>query len=49
LSGVISNKEVIDQLRGIHVALQERDARRAGQPLEAHVQSFIDDSKMQLL
>jgi DNA-binding GntR family transcriptional regulator len=49
LSEIIPSKEVIDQLRGIHLALQERDARTAGQLLEAHVQYFIDRIKMQLL
>ncbi len=49
LGQVIPNKEVIDQLRGIQLALQERDARRAGKLVEAHVQYFIDRIKMQLL
>jgi DNA-binding GntR family transcriptional regulator len=49
LSEIIPNKEVIDQLRGIHSALQERDAGRARQLMEAHVQYFIDRIKMQLL
>jgi len=49
LSGVISNKEVIDQLRGIQLALDERDTRRVGHLMEAHVQYFIDRIKMQLL
>jgi DNA-binding GntR family transcriptional regulator len=49
LSEIIPNREVIDQLRGIHSALQERDAGRARQLQEAHVQYFIDRIKMQLL
>jgi DNA-binding GntR family transcriptional regulator len=49
LSGVIPNKEVIDQLRGIHSALQDRDGGRVRQLMEAHVQYFIDRIKMQLL
>jgi len=49
LSGVIPNKEIIDQLRGIHSALHDRDAKTAGQLMETHVQYFIDRIKMQLL
>jgi DNA-binding GntR family transcriptional regulator len=49
LSEVIPSQEVIDQLRGIQLALQERDGKKAGQLLEAHVQYFIDRIKMQLL
>ncbi len=49
LGQVIPNKEVIDQLRGIQLALQERDAGRAGKLMEAHVQYFIDRIRMQLL
>ncbi len=49
LSEVIPSREVIDQLRGIHTALHEKDAGRARQLLEAHVQYFIDRIKMQLL
>jgi DNA-binding GntR family transcriptional regulator len=49
LSGVIPNKDVIDQLHGIQSALQDRDAKGARQLMEAHVQYFIDRIKMQLL
>jgi GntR family transcriptional regulator, rspAB operon transcriptional repressor len=49
LSEIIPNQEVIGQLRAVHQALQGRDARTAGQLMEAHVQYFIDRIKMQLL
>jgi GntR family transcriptional regulator, rspAB operon transcriptional repressor len=49
LSEIIPNQEVIGQLRSVHQALQTRDAKRAGQLMEDHVQYFIDRIKMQLL
>ncbi len=49
LSEVIPSREVIDQLRGIQSALHEKDGKKAGQLMEAHVQYFIDRIKMQLL
>ena len=49
LSEIVPNQEVIGQLREVHQALQTRDAKRAGQLMEAHVQYFIDRIKMQLL
>ena len=49
LSEIIPTEEVLEQLRGIHQALQEREVKRTGQLMEAHVQYFIERIKMQLL
>lgn len=49
LSEVIPIPEVMDQLREVHAALRKRDADRAAQVMEYHVQYFIDKIKLQLL
>jgi DNA-binding GntR family transcriptional regulator len=49
LSEIIPISEVIAQLREIYGALKKRDAEKAGQLMESHVQYFIDKIKVQLL
>ena len=49
LGSSISVHDVIDQLQGIYHCLKERNAVRASQLSEAHVQHFIDKLRDQLL
>ncbi len=49
LTESISTPEVIDQLREIYLALDQRDSDKARSLLEEHVRYFIDQIKMQLL
>ena len=49
LSGVIPVPEIIQQLKEIYAALEQRNPQRAGQLMEAHVRYFIDHIKSQLL
>jgi DNA-binding GntR family transcriptional regulator len=49
LSEIIPVREIADQLREVYGALKDRDAKKAGQLMENHVQFFIDKIKNQLL
>lgn len=42
LSQIVPPEEVINQLRGVWIALGNRDARKAGELMRKHVQYFID-------
>jgi DNA-binding GntR family transcriptional regulator len=49
LSEVVPNEEIVEQLRGVYLALKERDSNTAREIMEEHVQYFIDRIRMQLL
>lgn len=49
LSEIIPVREIAGQLREVYGALKDRNAEKAGQLMEDHVQYFIDKIKNQLL
>ncbi|MBW2149250.1 MAG: GntR family transcriptional regulator [Deltaproteobacteria bacterium] len=49
LGEIIPIEQVVDQLKEIYLALEKRDADKAGRLMESHVQYFIDKIKNQLL
>ena len=49
LSEIIPISEIVGQLREVYGALKKRDAEKAAQLMENHVQYFIDKIKTQLL
>ena len=49
LSEIIPIPEIVGQLREVYGALKNRDAEKAAQLMENHVQYFIDKIKTQLL
>ena len=49
LSDVVPDEEILDQMRGVYVALQERNSNAARTHMEEHVQYFIERIKKVLL
>jgi DNA-binding GntR family transcriptional regulator len=49
LSEVIPDEDIIDQMRRVYLALEERNSKAARQLMEDHVQYFIDKIKTLLL